>query len=180
MRGSNRAGWLSAAVFALALAAAHAGPPAVGDIPPDALGSGADGRPVRVSDFRGRVLITTFWASWCGPCIRELSLLERLQQAAGRTRVAVVGVNWNDGDASSRRLRQQLQSLPLTLTRDDDGRVGEAYAVRRIPRMFIIDQDGRVAYSHTGYDPETSIATIVDEVNELLQHPPASLRPADT
>ncbi|HET8882725.1 MAG TPA: TlpA disulfide reductase family protein, partial [Solimonas sp.] len=79
MRGSNRAGWLSAAVFALALAAAHAGPPAVGDIPPDVLGSGADGRPVRVSDFRGRVLIMTFWASWCGPCIRELSLLERLQ-----------------------------------------------------------------------------------------------------
>jgi len=177
MRGSTRAGWLSAVLFAFALAAAHAEAPAAGAIPPEALGADADGRPVRVSDFRGRVLITTFWASWCGPCIRELALLERLQQAAGRTRVAVVAVNWNDSEAQYRRFLAQLQGAPLTLTRDGKGRVGEAYAVRRIPRMFIVDQDGRVAYSHTGYDPETSIATIVDEVDTLLRHPPASLLP---
>ncbi|NGY04683.1 TlpA family protein disulfide reductase [Solimonas terrae] len=180
MRGSTAPGWMLAAALALALvsvAPARADPPAVGDIPPDRLGVGADGRPLRVSDYRGRVLITTFWASWCGPCVRELSLLERLQRAAGRERVAVVGVDWNESAAQYQRIARNLQSLQLSLSLDADGRVGEAYAVRAIPRMFIVDQDGRLAYSHTGYDPESSIATIVNEVDELLQHPPASLMP---
>src|SRR3546814_3348808 len=90
----------------------------LGDIPPDELGIGIDGQAVRVSDFRGRVLITTFWASWCGPCVRELELLERLQRVAGRDRVVVVGVNWNDSAARYQLIRQrseehtsELQSL---------------------------------------------------------------------
>src|SRR3546814_10895546 len=77
----------------------------LGDIPPDELGIGIDGQAVRVSDFRGRVLITTFWASWCGPCVRELELLERLQRVAGRDRVVVVGVNRSEEHTS------ELQSL---------------------------------------------------------------------
>lgn len=163
----------------LALGApARAEAPAVGDIPPNELGTGLNGQTVRVSDFRGRVLITTFWASWCGPCLRELELLERLQRVAGRDRVVVVGVNWNDSAARYNAIEKRLQGLSLTLARDPRGRIGEAYAVRAIPRMFIVDQDGRVAYSHTGYDPETSIDMIVSEVNQLLQHPPASLMPS--
>lgn len=174
-----RAGRIGLAVLALAVwIPASAEAPAIGAIPPDELGTGIDGQLLRVSDFRGRVLITTFWASWCGPCIRELELLERLQSVAGRDRVVVVGVNWNDSAAHYRAIEQRLRGLSLSLARDERGRVGEAYAVRAIPRMFIVDQDGRLAYSHTGYDPETSIDRILSEVNQLLQHPPASLMPS--
>src|SRR3546814_817173 len=221
MRGFTRAGPMLLAAVSLAIwVPAWAAAPAPGAIPHDALGigldgqavrvrdfrgrvlrppcwasgcgplvrdlellerlQGVDGRAVRVSDFRGRVLITTFWASWCGPCVRELELLERLQRVAGRDRVVVVGVNWNDSAARYQLIRQRLRGLSLTLTRDDSGRVGERYAVRVIPRMFIVDQDGKLAYSHTGYDPESSIDSILIEVNQLLQHPPVSLMPSSS
>lgn len=179
MRRFIRAGRIGLAVLALIIwIPASAGAPVVGDIPPDELGTGGDGQTVRVSDFRGRVLITTFWASWCAPCMHELELLERLQHVAGRDRVVVVGVNWNDSAARYQAIRQRLRGLALTLVRDDSGRVGERYAVRLIPRMFIVDQDGKLAYSHTGYDPESSIDSIVNEVNQLLLHPPAALMPS--
>lgn len=169
--------WLAALMLAICLPAS-AEAPAVGTVPPNELGTGIEGQPIRVSDFRGRVLIITFWASWCGPCIRELELLERLQRVAGRNRAVVVGVNWNDSAAHYQMIRQRLQGLSLTIARDGDGRIGERYAVRMIPRMFIVDQDGKLAYSHTGYDPETSIDGILAEVNQLLRHPPASLMPS--
>src|SRR3546814_11273481 len=101
-----------------------------------------------------------------------------LFRSAGRDRVVVVGVNWNDSAARYQLIRQRLRGLSLTLTRDDSGRVGERYAVRVIPRMFIVDQDGKLAYSHTGYDPESSIDSILIEVNQLMQHQPVSLMPS--
>src|SRR3546814_6840937 len=143
MRGFTRAGPMLLAAVSLAIwVPAWAAAPAPGDIPPDELGIGIDGQAVRVSDFRGRVLITTFWASWCGPCVRELELLERLQRVAGRDRVVVVGVNWNDSAARYQLIRQRLRGLSLTLTRDDSGRVGERYAVRVFPRMFHVAREG--------------------------------------
>lgn len=157
---------------------AHAAAPVPGDIPPDELGRTVDGKTVRISDYRGRVVVMTFWASWCGPCLRELTLLEKLQRVAGADRVRVIGVNWKEDHDRFLAIQRRLRGFELTLSSDDKGRVGERYEVRAIPRMFIINQDGRVAYSHTGYDPESSIEVILNEVNDLLAHPPASLMPA--
>lgn len=166
---------IACAALLAAGAAAAASPPMPGEIAPDPIGSGPEGRVLRVSDFRGRVLVLSFWASWCAPCLRELELLERLQQAAGAAQVAVVGVNWQDSAAGYDTVLARLRGLPLALTRDADGSVGERYAVRRIPRLFIVDQDGRIAYAHTGYAPERSIAAIAGEVETLLRHPPAAV-----
>ncbi|WP_161628909.1 TlpA family protein disulfide reductase [Solimonas flava] len=159
---------------ALLAAAAAGAAPAPGEVPPDALGDDRDGHAVRVGDFRGRILVTTFWASWCGPCLRELTLLERLQQVVGRERLVVVGVNWKEDRARYQEILRRLAGLQLTLTHDSRGRIGARYGVEAIPRLFIVDADGRVAYAHTGYDPETSLPRIVDEINSLLQRlPPA-------
>lgn len=165
----------AALAAALLFAAAAAGAaPVPGEVPPDALGDDRDGHAVRVSDFRGRVLVTTFWASWCGPCLRELTMLERLQQVVGRERLVVVGVNWKEDRARYREILRRLAGLQLTLTHDPRGRIGARYGVEAIPRLFIVDADGRVAYARTGYDPETSLPRLVDEINSLLQRLPAS------
>ncbi|WP_169518367.1 TlpA family protein disulfide reductase [Solimonas variicoloris] len=156
------------------LAGPAAAAPAVGELPPDALGDDRDGQAVRASDFRGRILITTFWASWCGPCLRELTLLERLQQVVGRERLAVVGVNWKEDRARYQEILRRLAGLQLTLTHDPRGRIGARYGVEAIPRLFLVDADGRVAYTHTGYDPETSLPRLVDEINRLLPRLPSA------
>jgi peroxiredoxin len=157
----------------LPAAAAASAAPAPGEVPPDEVGSDRDGKAVKLSDYRGQVVVMTFWASWCGPCINEMTMLEKLQRVAGDGQLKVVAVNWREDRARYREIARRLKDFRLTLTSDPKGRVGEQYAVRAIPRMFIIDRDGRVAYSHTGYDPESSLPQIVDEVNTLLQRPAA-------
>lgn len=171
-----------AATTLIALAAgvpqALAAAPAIGSIAPDLLGDDADGRPVHLSGYRGRVVVMTFWASWCAPCIEELSALEQLQRSAGRQQLQVVGINWKEAPARYQEIAQRLAGLQLQLSSDADGRIGERYGVRRIPRMFIIDQDGRVAFVHTGFEPDRSIARVAAEVETLLRKPPAVVLPS--
>src|SRR3546814_3550694 len=89
--------------------------PRPGDIPPDVLGNDRDGNPVTVSQYRGKVVIVTFWASWCGPCRRELPVLGKVQSIVGRDHLEVIAVNFKedrrDFNARSEEHTSELQSL---------------------------------------------------------------------
>jgi len=162
----------------LALLIAVAGPSfagtnpkvAVGDTPPDALGRGRDGREVLISAQHGKVVVVTFWASWCGYCRQELPVLAGLQQAAGKGRLEVIAVNYEDELDVYRVLSRKLKDVQLTLTRDPSGHIGEAFGVQGIPHLFVIGKDGKVAFQKTGYGEE-SIQVILDAVNAELARP---------
>lgn len=138
-----------------------------GTTPPAMLGTDADIKALRTADFAGRILVVTFWASWCGPCLNEMSVLERLRQEAGE-RLAVVSINI-EGAARFRQVRRaQSKRLKLTLAHDGDGSVRAAWGVGPIPHLFMIDHEGRLAYEHRGYGDDF-IPTLVDHVKLLLQ-----------
>jgi thiol-disulfide isomerase/thioredoxin len=154
------------------LAAGQAGAITRGDTPPDDLGLDSHGNQVHVSDQRGKVLVISFWASWCGYCRKELPVLAGLQDAAGKDRVEVIAINTMDDRDVYLALRRKLKDIQLTMTRDASGSVGEAYGVHTIPHLFIIDREGAIAYEHSGYGEE-SLQEIVDEVNHQLAVPAA-------
>src|SRR3954462_11248941 len=90
--------WTTTALLGLLFALAgpaHAGI-GIGDTPPDHLGKSHQGDDVRVTAFHGKVVVVTFWASWCGYCRKELPVLAGLQDAAGKARLEVVAVNYQD------------------------------------------------------------------------------------
>lgn len=157
--------------LAFAMAGSASAAIAVGDIPPDDLGRNPGGDVIRVSDHRGKVVVITFWASWCGYCRRELPVLAGLQEAAGKDRVEVIAVNYEDDRDVYRALRRKLKNVQLTLTHDQSGDIGRAYGVQGIPRLFMVDRNGRVAYIHSGYG-DSSIDEIVDAANKLLAAQP--------
>lgn len=150
---------------------AHAGLN-VGDTPPDLLGTSQHDEPVRLSDHRGKVVVVTFWASWCGYCLKEMPILEGLQRAVGRDRMEVVAVNLKEPPRTYRAILRQLKGVGLTMTHDKDGRIAEAFGVEAVPRLFMIDKSGRLAYLHTGYSEE-SLPMIVEGANALLREPVA-------
>lgn len=147
-----------------AFAPAYALP--IGEAPPMSLGVDADRKALSTTDYVGQVLVVTFWASWCGPCIQEMSALERLQQLAPE-QLAVVSVNIESA-ARFRQVRRALQKkLQLTLSHDRDGSVAQAWGVKPIPHMFMIDHEGRLAYEHRGYGDDF-IPMLVERINHLL------------
>ena len=138
----------------------------VGEAAPDiVLGTTLSGKPAKASDYAGKVVVISFWASWCSPCRKELPILEGLQ-VQGKGSLQVVAVN-----IESRTVFQKaakiLGELTLLLANDRDERSRSAYGVKAIPQMVIIGKDGRILDIHKGYG-EDSLNGIVAEINRAL------------
>lgn len=140
--------------------------PAVGDIPPALLGKDRGGRCVDLEEYRGKVVVLTFWASWCGYCLRELPALNALQQQAGDHWLKIVAVNVQDAMADYREMMRQMRDYALVMTRDGSGDIAAGYGVKAYPNLWMIDPQGRVASHHVGYG-EGSLQSIIDEVKRL-------------
>ncbi len=136
-----------------------------GDTPPTWLGLTRDGDTIETGQFAGKVLVVTFWASWCGPCKKELPILEGLQNA-GKGRIQVVAVNIEERD-QFRAVARALSSLNLKITHDYRRQGSVAYGVKGVPHMVIIGRDGKVIKVHRGYS-EDMVESIIAEINTAL------------
>jgi thiol-disulfide isomerase/thioredoxin len=139
-----------------------------GDVAPDAVGFGRDGARVRVSDYAGKVVVLSFWASWCGPCRKELPILDKLQSAADGKHVGpqVIAVNIEERDAF-RKIAGKLDGIKLLLANDRGEHGAKSYGVKAIPHMVIIGKDGRIVAVHRGYG-DGMIDSFLDEINKVL------------
>jgi thiol-disulfide isomerase/thioredoxin len=99
------------------------------------------GRPGRLRDYRGRVVLLNFWATWCAPCREEMPALQALAQELGPRGLVVVGVNAREPRQTVEAFIQAHRlSFPMLL--DDDGRAGRAYQVFALPATFVVDRRG--------------------------------------
>jgi peroxiredoxin len=139
---------LAAAALAAALAwplASHASV-AAGTAAPDFVLKSTDGRNLRLSEYRGDVVILTFWAGWCGACRDALTGLNDLPMTKGAAVPAVLGVSL-DGQAG--RAASVAQSLGLRFPTLVDSRqsVGRLYDVSELPLTLLVDRDGIIRAS---------------------------------
>ncbi len=144
---------------------------AVGTAAPDYLGKSPGGEPVKVSAYAGKLVIVTFWASWCAPCLEEMPLLEALQQKLGKEQIGVVAINWGEDSQRYRQLLRQLTEVQMTLTHDAAKLIGQTYEVGDIPQLYLIDREGRIAYQSRGYSPDNAQA-LLDAINRLMANGP--------
>lgn len=145
---------------------ALAGKLKVGDFPPSTLWD------THLDNYRGKIVIISFWASWCPPCRKELPVLAAIQKAATLDNVAVFVVNWRDTEEGFKDVKRYLrkQSPDVTLIFDPSNYVGRPYDVDTIPHMVIIGRDGRIAAIHVGYS-ESEIPVFENEIGSLLAQP---------
>jgi thiol-disulfide isomerase/thioredoxin len=127
------------------------------------------GRLHDLTDYRGKVLVVNFWATWCAPCREELPSLERLRDALRDKPVQVLAVNVNEGESRVRRfLTEVLLHLPVLL--DRNGEAQRAWRVRGLPATFLLDQDGAIRYWFLG-ELDWSQPAIIRTVESLLSPP---------
>jgi thiol-disulfide isomerase/thioredoxin len=140
----------------------------IGQEAPALLGYDRAGDKVLLNDLRGKVVVATFWASWCGPCQQELPVLEKIQNAVGPQRLRVVAVNIEDRDMF-RRASRTLADWKLLLAHDPIKEARTAYQVSGIPHLFIISKQGTILKSFQGYTEEkipVIAQAVMDAVNE--------------
>ena len=120
-------------------------------VAPDFVLPDMDGEPHALQDYRGKVVLVNFWATWCPPCRREMPALERLYQQLGGQGLVVLAVNqWEDPDHVF-AYTGELNVFPtFPILFDPDSSVSEDFGVKGLPTSFLLDQDGRVRYRAIG------------------------------
>ena len=111
-----------------------------------------DGGEVRLSSLKGQVVMINFWATWCGPCRKEMPLLEQLQAKYGPLGFTLLGVNVEpDSAAATAWLKGVPVSFPILF--DTRNAVAESFGVQGMPSSVFVDRAGRVRHVHRGYQP---------------------------
>ncbi len=113
-----------------------------GERPPEFSGRTVDGKRLSLAGLRGRVVLVTFWATWCPPCREEMSLFEGLHRDLVTQGLAIAGVNVREEDAVIREYANAL-GLTFPLILDPQGEIQGAYGVIGLPTAFLIARDGR-------------------------------------
>jgi peroxiredoxin len=117
---------------------------------PDFVLPQVDAQPVRLSDFRGQVVILEFWATWCVPCRYSTPSLQKIYEEYRDRGVTVLLVNAGETEEVAREwIKDWALTMPVLL--DRDGRAGWSYRVESVPKLFIIDQAGQILYVRSGY-----------------------------
>jgi thiol-disulfide isomerase/thioredoxin len=109
--------------------------------------AGADGRPLRLADFQGRVVLVNLWATWCPPCIAEMPDLDGVQQRLGGDAFQVVAVSLDRGGLSHAKAWLERNDMrALTPYAADVAQFGNAV----LPTSLLLDRQGRVAWHGSG------------------------------
>ena len=109
-----------------------------------------DGKPQNLEDYRGKVVLVNFWATWCAPCLEEMPSIEKLRRSLDARRFAVVAVNVGEGQAKAAAFAEKMQIGGFNILLDRDIKTSRAWGARVLPATFIVDPDGKVRYSHYG------------------------------
>jgi peroxiredoxin len=130
------------------------------------------GKQVSLADFKGRVVMLNFWATWCGPCRQEMPLLESIHRKYSKMGFTLIGVNVEPDSKAAEAWLAKQPPVTFPIVYDIDSKVSKLYKVAGMPSSVIVDRKGTVRVLHRGYKP--------GDENEYLNHIRALIREQDT
>jgi peroxiredoxin len=171
MRSASLAGSVTLgavlAVLSLMASSRAAEPTLLGREAPDFVLKAVDGRNLRLSEFRGQVVLVNFWARWAGDSRREMPALDRISTTYGRAGLVVLGVSVDEDTGRAREFANAMKvSYPLML--DGGTGIGRDYRLQKLPMTILVDRAGVVRYSNVGFKRGDERAYL-DHIRELLR-----------
>ncbi|MDR0628334.1 MAG: redoxin domain-containing protein [Treponema sp.] len=112
----------------------------VGKPAPDFTFTAADGKPMKLSAYRGKPVALHFWATWCGPCIRELPLISALTTTKSQG-LTVLAVNCAETEREVANFLGRTK-VTLNVVMDQDYRISQLYRISAVPQTYLIDEAG--------------------------------------
>jgi len=165
MRSAWFAGLMACAAWASA-AAADA-PSMVGKDAPDFVLKATDGSNLRLSEYRGQVVLVNFWARWANDSRREIPALDRINTTYRRAGLVVLGISV---DEDLRRAHEFAASMKVSypMMFDSGEGIGRDYQLGKMPMTILVDRSGVVRYAHLGYKRGDD-RIYLDQIRELLR-----------
>jgi len=142
--------------------------PVPGNPAPEYSARTLDGESLSLADLSGQVVVLNVWATWCGPCVREMPGLQVLHEDYADAGLVVVGASVDRGQAeSSVRRFLEARDLTFTILLDPDQTVAQRFRTLGVPETFLIGRDGVIAYRWIGeFDP--TAPQVRERVENLL------------
>lgn len=141
--------------------------PSDGKLAPDFALKDADGRTVHLTDYRGKVVVLDFWATWCSPCRTEIPWFTQFERQKKDRGFAVLGVSMDDDGWSVVRPFLKDLSVNYRVVMGDDHTADMYGGIEALPTTFIIDREGRIAATHVGLAGKEEFE---DTIEDLLAH----------
>jgi peroxiredoxin len=155
----------AAALTAGRLVAGNA--PAAGPAPAFALPARSGGQ-LALGDLRGQVVMINFWATWCGPCRKEMPLLEQIFQRYKGLGFTLLAVNVEEDSSGADKWLAEVVPVTFPVLYDRENRVSKLYNVTAMPSTVVVDRKGQIRFVHYGYTPGTENA-YQDQVRTLVR-----------
>jgi len=155
-------------LFTLALGTLLAAP-VLGAVPkeaPDITLTAVSGKPIRMADLKGHVVLLDFWASWCIPCRRSFPEVDALNRELQPKGLTVIAVNVDEQQKNAYTFLEQYPHT-MTVAFDTKGAAAQAFDLQAMPSSMILDRHGRIRFTHEGYTDKT-IAQFRSEVLQLM------------
>jgi peroxiredoxin len=138
----------------------------VGDRAPEVSLQSVDGKTMSLADYRGKVVLVHFWATWCPPCVEEIPTLERFYQQVFGSDIEVLAISVdNSADVLMTFLDRNKVHFPVL--RDPGGTTAGSYGTLKFPETYVIGRDGIVRYKVIG-PMDWSMRSNVEIVRSLL------------
>lgn len=119
----------------------------------------------KLSEYRGKVVLINFWASWCGPCQQELPKLSELRGLHDEYDFELLAVNIDEEPEKALKLAKKL-AIDFPILFDDLKQVSKLYDIDAMPMTILIDRNGEVRYIHRGYK-ESYLSLYQQQIKQL-------------
>ncbi len=134
----------------------------------------SNGQPVKLSDFKGKVVLLNFWATWCGPCKVEIPWFIDFETRLRDKGLVVLGVAMDDEGWDAVKPYITSKKVNYRVVMGDDLMANLYGGVESLPTTFVIDRDGRIARTHIGL---VSKSEYENDLQQLLKQKSASAAP---
>jgi thiol-disulfide isomerase/thioredoxin len=134
-----------------------------------------DNSTFKLADFRGKIIVVNIWASWCGPCRREVPEYEKVRKAYSAEEVEFIGLTTEDPRTASDRVNRFVRETHFGFRlgwADHEAARTLMNGKNAIPQTLVIDADGRVVKHWTGYSPGRSALRLTEVIESAFKNTP--------
>lgn len=137
------------------------------DPAPDFTLQSSTGENARLAEQRGQVVMLNFWASWCGPCRKEMPLLDEMSKRYSAAGFVLYGVNVEEDNTDAKKLIEEL-GVSFPILWDTESKASSLYNVDAMPTTVLIDKKGEIRYVNRGYKAGDE-NKYRDQIRELIK-----------